>query len=61
MREPSRLILPFGDKSVHRRGRVAQRLPGTLGDLRRKHGPVEVEITVPQRFPNVPGRPLGSL
>jgi hypothetical protein len=37
VREPSRLIFPFGDKSVHRRGRVAQRLPGTLGDLRGKH------------------------
>jgi hypothetical protein len=54
VREPSQLIFPFGDKSVHRRGRVAQRLPGTLDDLRRKHGPVEAEITVPQRFPTFP-------
>jgi hypothetical protein len=54
VREPSQLIFPFGDKFVHRRGRVAQRLPGTLGDLRRKHGPVEVVITVPQRFPTFP-------
>ena len=54
VRESGQLIFLFGDESMHRRGRVAQRLPGTLGDLRRKHGPVEVEITVPQRFPTFP-------
>jgi hypothetical protein len=54
MREPGQLILLFGDESVHRRRRVAQRRPGSLGDLRRQHRPVEVEITVPQRFPAVP-------
>jgi hypothetical protein len=49
VREPGQLIFLFGDESVHHRGRVAQRRPGSLGDLRREHGPVGVEITVPQR------------
>jgi len=47
-RETGQLIFLFGDESVHRRGRVAQRRPGSLGDLRREHGPAEVKITVPQ-------------
>src|SRR5207342_1476470 len=45
--EPGQMIFLFGDESMHRRGRVAQRRPGSLGDLRREYGPVEVEITVP--------------
>jgi hypothetical protein len=61
VREPGQLIFLFGDESVHRRARVAQRRPGFLGDLRREHGPAEVEITVPQQFPNAPGRPPGSV
>jgi hypothetical protein len=61
VREPGQLIFLFGDESVHRRGRVAQRRPGSLGDLRREHGPAEVKITVPQQFPSVPGRPPGSV
>ena len=51
VREPGQMIFLFGDESVHRRGRIAQRRPGSLGDFWRKHGPVELEITVPQRFP----------
>ena len=51
VREPGQLIFLYGDQSVHRRGRVAQRRPGLFGDLRGEPGPVEVEITVPQRFP----------
>ena len=54
MRQPGQLILLFGNESVHRRGRVAQRRPGALGHFRRQHSPVEVEITVPQRFPAFP-------
>jgi hypothetical protein len=54
MRKPGQLILLFGNESVHRRGRVAQRRPGSLGDLGRQHGPVEVEITAPQGFPAFP-------
>ena len=50
-REPGQVTLLFGDEAVHRRGRVAQRRPGSLGNLRGEHGPVEVEMTVPQRFP----------
>ena len=50
VREPGQVIFLFGDESVHRRGRVAQRRPGSLGDVRGEHGPVEVEIAVPQRF-----------
>jgi hypothetical protein len=37
MCEPSQVIFLFRDKSVHRRGRVAQR-PGSLGELRCEHG-----------------------
>ena len=51
MRQPGQLILLFGNESVRRRGRVAQRRPGALGHFRRQHSPVEFEITVPQRFP----------
>ena len=54
VREPGQLIFLFCDESVHRRARVAQRRPGSLGDLRCEYGPVEVEITVPQRFPALP-------
>ena len=54
VREPGQVILLFGDESVHRRGRVAQGRPGSLGDLRGEDGPVEVEIAVPQRFPAFP-------
>src|SRR5215207_2823261 len=54
MREPGQLILLFGDESVRRRRRVAQRRPGALGHLRCQHRPVEVELTVPQRFPAFP-------
>jgi hypothetical protein len=50
VRESGQLIFLFGDEYVHRRGRVAQSRPGSLGDLRCEHGPVEVEITVPQRL-----------
>ena len=32
VRQPGQLIFLFGDQSVHRRGRVAQRCPGSLGD-----------------------------
>ena len=53
VREPGQVIFLFGDESVHSRGRVAQRRPGSLGDLRGEHGPVEVEITLPQRFPAI--------
>ena len=38
VRQPGQLIFLFGDESVHRRGRVAQRRPGALGDFRREHG-----------------------
>jgi len=54
VRESGQLIFLFGDESMHRRCRVAQRRPGSLGDLRREHGPVEVEITLPQRLPALP-------
>jgi hypothetical protein len=54
MRQPGQLILLFGNEAVHRRGRVAQRRPGVLDHFRRQHSPVEVEITVPQRFPAFP-------
>ena len=51
VREPGQVIFLFGDESVHRRGRVAQCRPRSLGDIRGENGPVEVEIAVPQRFP----------
>jgi hypothetical protein len=51
VREPGQMIILLGDESVHRRGRVAQRRPGALGHLRCQHGPVEVEIAVPQWLP----------
>jgi hypothetical protein len=54
VREPGQLIFLFGDESVHRRGRVAQRRPGVFRDLRGESGPVEVEVTAPQRFPTFP-------
>ena len=54
VREPGQLIFLFGDESVHRGVRVAQRRPGSLADLRGEHGPVEVKITVPQQFPAFP-------
>src|SRR5215213_1455442 len=54
VRESGQLIFLFGNESMHRRGRVAQRRPGSLGNLRREHGPVEVEITLPQRLPALP-------
>ena len=51
MREAGQVIFLFSDESVHRRGRIAQRRPGPLSDFRSEHGSVELEITVPQRFP----------
>ena len=54
MRQPGQVIVLFGDESVHPGVRVAQGRPGSLGDLRGEHGPVEVEIAVPQRFPAFP-------
>ena len=54
VRKPGQVIFLFSDEYVHRRVRVAQRRPGSLGDLRGEDGPVEVEITVPQRFPAFP-------
>jgi hypothetical protein len=32
VRQPGQVIFLFGDESVHRRGRVVQRRPGSLGD-----------------------------
>jgi hypothetical protein len=61
VREPGQVIFLFGDESVHRRGRVAQRRPSPLADLRGERGPAEVKITVPQQFPSVPDRPPGSV
>ena len=52
--KPDQVVVLLGDESMHRRTRVAQRCPGSVGDFRRECGAVELEVAVPQRLPCLP-------